>query len=52
MQECHRHYKMSIVVVYMVTTIFQIQFERSLHQICIDSTIGIFLENECFKSFT
>ena len=43
---------MSIVVVYMVTTIFQIWFERSLHQTCIDSTIGVFLENECFKSFT
>ena len=52
MLECHRHYKMSIVVVYMATTIFQIPFERSLHQTCIDSTIGVFLENECFKSFT
>ena len=41
---------MSIVVVYMVTTIFQIRLERSLHQ--IDSTIGVFLENECFKSIT
>lgn len=35
-----------------VTTIFQIRFERSLHQTCIDSTIGVFLKNECFKSFT
>ena len=43
---------MSTVVVYMVTTIFQIRFERSLHQTCIDSTIGVFLKNECLKSFT
>lgn len=42
----------AIAVVYMVTTIFQIRFERSLHQTCIDSTIGVFLKNECFKSFT
>ena len=46
MLECHRHYKMSIVVV------CGIPFERSLHQTCIDCTIGVFLENECFKSFT